>query len=42
MAIELTWLGHASWQLKTNKHTVLIDPFLDDSPAAPMKGTRVR
>src|SRR5436305_11902572 len=34
---ELTWLGHASWQLKTGKHTLLIDPFLDDSPTAPIK-----
>jgi L-ascorbate metabolism protein UlaG (beta-lactamase superfamily) len=34
---ELTWLGHASWQLKADKHTILIDPFLDDSPTAPVK-----
>jgi L-ascorbate metabolism protein UlaG (beta-lactamase superfamily) len=37
MSVELTWLGHASWQLKTDKHTLLIDPFLDDSPTAPLK-----
>jgi L-ascorbate metabolism protein UlaG (beta-lactamase superfamily) len=37
MPTSLTWLGHASWQLKTDKHTVLIDPFLDDSPTAPFK-----
>jgi L-ascorbate metabolism protein UlaG (beta-lactamase superfamily) len=37
MSTELTWLGHASWQLKTGKHTVLVDPFLDDSPTAPVK-----
>ena len=37
MAIELTWLGHASWQLKTGQHTILVDPFLDDSPTAPFK-----
>jgi L-ascorbate metabolism protein UlaG (beta-lactamase superfamily) len=34
---SLTWLGHASWQLKTEKHTILVDPFLDDSPTAPIK-----
>jgi L-ascorbate metabolism protein UlaG (beta-lactamase superfamily) len=34
---ELTWLGHASWQLKTAEHTILVDPFLDDSPTAPLK-----
>jgi L-ascorbate metabolism protein UlaG (beta-lactamase superfamily) len=38
---ELTWLGHASWQLKTDKHTLLIDPFLDDSPTAPVKAKDV-
>ena len=37
MALELTWLGHASWQLKTGQHTILVDPFLDDSPTAPFK-----
>src|SRR5687768_5780813 len=34
---SLTWLGHASWQLKTDWHTILVDPFLDDSPTAPFK-----
>jgi L-ascorbate metabolism protein UlaG (beta-lactamase superfamily) len=34
---SLTWLGHATWQLQTDQHTVLIDPFLDDSPTAPIK-----
>jgi L-ascorbate metabolism protein UlaG (beta-lactamase superfamily) len=37
MPAELTWLGHASWQLKTGQHTLLVDPFLDDSPTAPFK-----
>ena len=37
MPAELTWLGHASWQLKTDQHTILVDPFLDDSPTAPFK-----
>lgn len=37
MPVELTWLGHASWRLKTGQHTVLVDPFLDDSPTAPFK-----
>jgi L-ascorbate metabolism protein UlaG (beta-lactamase superfamily) len=37
MAIELTWLGHATWLLKTAGHTILIDPFLSDSPTAPVK-----
>lgn len=40
--ISLTWLGHASWQLKTAEHTILIDPFLDDSPTAPFKSSGVK
>lgn len=41
MSAQLTWLGHASWQLKTPQHTILIDPFLDDSPTAPVKAKDV-
>lgn len=37
MTTELTWLGHGSWALKTGAHRILIDPFLDDSPTAPIK-----
>jgi L-ascorbate metabolism protein UlaG (beta-lactamase superfamily) len=42
MPCELTWLGHASWQLKTPEHTILVDPFLDDSPTAPVKSAQVQ
>jgi L-ascorbate metabolism protein UlaG (beta-lactamase superfamily) len=38
---ELTWLGHAAWLIDTGKQTILIDPFLDDSPTAPVKSTGV-
>lgn len=41
MTTQLTWLGHASWQLKSGQHTILIDPFLDDSPTAPIKAKDV-
>lgn len=41
MALELTWLGHGSWSLRTGQETVLIDPFLDDSPTAPVKSQQV-
>ncbi|MBI2824878.1 MAG: metal-dependent hydrolase [Planctomycetia bacterium] len=41
MAIELTWLGHGSWSIALRgadgQHTILVDPFLDDSPAAPVR-----
>src|SRR6188508_1823557 len=41
MPVTLTWLGHASWQLKTERHTILVDPFLDDSPTSPVKADDV-
>ena len=41
MSIELTWLGHASWMIKTGSHRILLDPFLNDSPTAPMKSADV-
>jgi L-ascorbate metabolism protein UlaG (beta-lactamase superfamily) len=41
MPVTITWLGHATWQLQTADHTILIDPFLDDSPSAPVKSADV-
>ena len=41
MTIELTWLGHASWAIKAGDHRILIDPFLNDSPTAPVKADDV-
>lgn len=41
MPVSLTWHGHASWQLKTDRHTILVDPFLDDSPTSPVKANDV-
>ena len=41
MSIELTWLGHASWKISTGAHTILLDPFLNDSPTAPCKSADV-
>ncbi len=35
MAIEIRWLGHGGWQIKTGSHTILLDPFLSQSPLAP-------
>jgi len=31
---SLTWLGHACWLLRTERHTILLDPFLTGNPAA--------
>jgi L-ascorbate metabolism protein UlaG (beta-lactamase superfamily) len=38
---EITWLGHACWSVKTGSHTLVIDPFLSDSPSAPIKADEV-
>jgi L-ascorbate metabolism protein UlaG (beta-lactamase superfamily) len=42
MSIEITWLGHATFLINTGKHTLLVDPFLDDNPAAPIKSGDVK
>jgi L-ascorbate metabolism protein UlaG (beta-lactamase superfamily) len=34
---QLTWLGHNCWQLETAGKHLLVDPFLDDQPTAPIK-----
>ncbi|HEY4309879.1 MAG TPA: metal-dependent hydrolase [Pirellulales bacterium] len=47
MDIELTWLGHGAWSVlapspEHGPQTILIDPFLDDSPTAAMKSDDVK
>ena len=41
MATELTWLGHGTWSIHTEGYEVLLDPFLDDNPACPVKSDQV-
>lgn len=41
MTTELTWLGHGSWSIRTGDHTILLDPFLNDSPTSPVKADEV-
>ncbi len=41
MSTELTWLGHGTWLIITGGHTILLDPFLDDSPTAPVRADAV-
>lgn len=34
--VELTWLGHATWLIKTpGGKTILVDPFLENNPKCP-------
>ncbi len=42
MATELSWLGHNTWLIAAGGHRVVLDPFLNDSPVAPVKAEDVR
>ncbi len=42
MEIQLTWLGHATWKIQAGDHTILLDPFLNDSPVAPVNADEVK
>lgn len=37
----LTWLGHGAWSIETNGARLLLDPFLDEQPTAPVKAEEV-
>jgi L-ascorbate metabolism protein UlaG (beta-lactamase superfamily) len=37
MTTKITWFGHNTWLIESGGHKILIDPFLDDNPAAPVK-----
>jgi L-ascorbate metabolism protein UlaG (beta-lactamase superfamily) len=41
MATIITWLGHNCWSIETAGSTVLVDPFLNGSPTAPIKADAV-
>ncbi|WP_425615086.1 metal-dependent hydrolase [Anatilimnocola sp. NA78] len=38
----ITWLGHATWLIQTGDHTIVLDPYLDNNPAASCKAKDVR
>jgi L-ascorbate metabolism protein UlaG (beta-lactamase superfamily) len=42
MATSITWLGHNCWSIETAGKSILLDPFLDESPTAPVKAADVR
>lgn len=37
----ITWLGHNAWSIESAGTTILVDPFLNDSPTAPVKADAV-
>lgn len=42
MATMITWLGHNAWSIETAGETILLDPFLNDSPTSPVKAENVK
>ena len=42
MATTLRWLGHGTWSIETDGQTILLDPFLNDSPTSPIKADAVQ
>jgi len=42
MPTKITWLGHNAWSIETGGNTILIDPFLSESPTAPVKPDAVK
>ncbi len=38
---KITWYGHACWGLETAGQRIILDPFLDDSPVAPVKADQI-
>jgi L-ascorbate metabolism protein UlaG (beta-lactamase superfamily) len=41
MAVTLRWLGHNTWTLDTGAEKLIVDPFLNDSPTAPVKAESI-
>lgn len=41
MKVKLTWLGHGTWSIEADSTTLLLDPFLDEQPTAPVKSADV-
>jgi L-ascorbate metabolism protein UlaG (beta-lactamase superfamily) len=40
MSVTITWLGHSCFALEADGQRLLIDPFLNDNSAAPIKATQ--
>jgi L-ascorbate metabolism protein UlaG (beta-lactamase superfamily) len=41
MSTNITWLGHNAWSIETAGKSILLDPFLNDSPTSPVKAENV-
>ena len=40
MSVTITWLGHSSFALEGEGTRLLIDPYLNDNPASPIKADK--
>ncbi|MEA2071494.1 MAG: metal-dependent hydrolase [Asgard group archaeon] len=40
--MKIKWLGHAGFLIKDNDKTILIDPWLDGNPLAPMEAEDIK
>jgi len=40
--MKLTYYGHSCFLAQTEQHSVIIDPFLDNNPLAPVKASDIR
>jgi L-ascorbate metabolism protein UlaG (beta-lactamase superfamily) len=41
MPTKVTWLGHATFAIESAGHRLLVDPFLDQNDAAPVRAAEV-
>lgn len=39
--MKITWYGHNAWAVEADGLSLLLDPFLDDSPTSPVKSAYV-
>ncbi len=40
--MEITWYGHAAFAIKCGGKNILLDPYLDENPQAPVKSEQVK
>ncbi len=40
--VKLTWLGHSAFMVEMEGKTILIDPFLNENPLAPIKANDIK
>ncbi|MFN9366081.1 MAG: metal-dependent hydrolase [Planctomycetota bacterium] len=41
MSLDLTWFGHATWQIQAPPHWIVIDPFFDENPVCEQSAEKV-